>query len=696
MFAILLTLATLTLTTDARLIKSLPKIEPSTWNRYDCEFWAKFSPIHHSLASGDVSPVFAAEQFNFLLTEFLKSKDDLTEEAKEFFAHNPEAQNNLESARKLKNHLKKRSKQTEATLEDKAKAKQGLRHYNFLLKKKKESEAESEVKRHEKAFKKNFHKYAKEITNNTFGQPNVSPTFTKEEANLFYRERYSTPKEINLTNLSWFPTVTSPSIPYNLDPYRPRDIREALYKKSPSSSPGDDEILYGFLAKMPSTHHFLSTIFTKLRDISSAPPVWGSSKIILLHKGGNTSDPSQFRMISLTANVGKLYHSLESSRTMDFMIKNHYLDPTAQKAYIEGINGCVEHIQVVQEVIRHSRLSNHTAHMTWFDLTDAFGSVPHALIQHVLSYYNLPPQIISYIQDIYTKLKGRVATKDWESDYFTFMKGIFQGDPYSGTIFLIVFNPLIEHIKKFKDSQGYNLNGTRIITTPFADDFNIISKHIVKHQKLISDIEEKATSMGLTFKPSKCRSLSVVSGKPKVKPFYLKSTLENSTTPVLVNSVITHPHKFLGSVITPTCSPQDYFREMKQKMEEKLSNIDKAKCRGEYKLAVYERYALPSMRYHLSVHNLHKVHLDALDMLVKTYIKKWLNIPSRGVSDIGLFHPYMLNIKQPSTMYIVHGGPRWQSHQHEDEGRPRCKCCSPVPSAKRISVVKEIFHSCDM
>ena len=65
-----------------------------------------------------------------------------------------------------------------------------------------------------------------------------------------------------------------------------------------------------------------------------------------------------------------------------------------------------------------------------------------------------------------------------------------------------------------------------------------------------------------------------------------------------------------------------------------------------------ERYALPSTRYNLSVHNLHKAHLESLDILVKAYIKKWLNIPSRGVSDIDLFHPYMLNIKQPSTLYL--------------------------------------------
>ena len=181
----------------------------------------------------------------------------------------------------------------------------------------------------------------------------------------------------------------------------------------------------------------------------------------------------------------------------------------------------------------------------------------------------------------------------------------------SGTIFLIVFNPLIEHIKKFRDSQGYNLNGTKIIPTRFADDFNIISNNIKKHQKLLTDIQEKVTSMGFKFKPSKCSTLSIVSGKPQKKPVYLKSTSENITTSVFVDSVITHPHKFFGSAITPSCSLQDYFNVMKSEMEEKVCNIDNAKCRVEHKLG----------GYHLSVHNLHKVHLESLDMFVKTYIK---------------------------------------------------------------------------
>ena len=57
------------------------------------------------------------------------------------------------------------------------------------------------------------------------------------------------------------------------------------------------------------------------------------------------------------------------------------------------------------------------------------------------------------------------------------------------------------------------------------------------------------------------------------------------------------------------------------------------------------------MRYHLSVHDVHKTHLDKLDSPAKHYLKKWLNMPSRGASDIAIFHPYLLNIKTPSQLY---------------------------------------------
>ena len=132
------------------------------------------------------------------------------------------------------------------------------------------------------------------------------------------------------------------------------------------------------------------------------------------------------------------------------MVSNKYLDPTAQKAYIEGINGSVEHVTVIQEIIQHAKLNHKTVHLTWFDLEDAFGSVSHMLIPHVMNHYFIPTQISNYITNMYSKLVGKVHTKSWESEVFRFLKGVFQGDCFSGIIFLIVFNPIVEYIKKHK------------------------------------------------------------------------------------------------------------------------------------------------------------------------------------------------------------------------------------------------------
>ena len=52
-----------------------------------------------------------------------------------------------------------------------------------------------------------------------------------------------------------------------------------------------------------------------------------------------------------------------------------------------------------------------------------------------------------------------------------------------------------------------------VLTTPFADDFDLISSNLTRHQKLQSEVQMKAESMGLTFKPSKCRSLSIKGGR---------------------------------------------------------------------------------------------------------------------------------------------------------------------------------------
>ena len=101
-----------------------------------------------------------------------------------------------------------------------------------------------------------------------------------------------------------------------------------------------------------------------------------------------------------------------------------------------------------------------------------------------------------------------------------------------------------------------------------------------------------------------------------------------------------------------TNTAHDHLAFLKEKFTTKLENLDKTLVRTEFKMAIYTRYALPALRYHLTVHTVHKCHLEELDLLAQRYLKKWLGIPSRGCTSAGIFSPLLLGVKPVSQVYL--------------------------------------------
>ena len=133
--------------------------------------------------------------------------------------------------------------------------------------------------------------------------------------------------------------------------------------------------------------------------------------------------------------------------------------------------------------------------------------------------------------------------------------------------------------------------------------------------------------------------------KPSEIHFTLSDPVNNNK--VELKTLVEEPHKFLGQILTFKNSSKDHFEFLKKILENKLTNLESACVRNEYKVATYDRYLLPSLRYHFSVHNVHKTHLSQLDMLANKYLKKWIGIPVRGCTNLSIFHPHLMNIKTP-------------------------------------------------
>ena len=69
--------------------------------------------------------------------------------------------------------------------------------------------------------------------------------------------------------------------------------------------------------------------------------------------------------------------------------------------------------------------------LTFFDLEDAFKSVPHSLIDLAMERKTVPPVIRKYFHNLYTTSTAVVETNSWRSNEFKLKCGVFHGDPIS-------------------------------------------------------------------------------------------------------------------------------------------------------------------------------------------------------------------------------------------------------------------------
>ena len=149
--------------------------------------------------------------------------------------------------------------------------------------------------------------------------------------------------------------------------------------------------------------------------------------------------------------------------------------------------------------------------------------------------------------------------------------------------------------------------------------------------------------MNLKFKPAKCKSFSIVSGKPNSIQFTLND--------VAMDTIEKEPHKFLGSQITFSGKQEHTFKYIHDHFLCRLKRIDSTLIRGEYKIRIMKDYLLPACRFILSVHELSSTNLDKIEALCHRYAKSWLGLPKCATPGV-LHRPVFLDIPSVRSLYL--------------------------------------------
>ena len=585
-------------------------------------------------------------KFTLFLREFLRSYDPLFIDGRaQALPTKKKVQSPgwklLNKAKERKNELRKEAFRTGASEATRKEWRSAVKVISNLKKKKRKEEDHKSKRYQENAFHKNFFSFAKDTVLGVFGVKKSQPEFGRDEANIHLQSTYG--RRTEKGKCDWFTELPRDkfNIPFNEVNITGAHVRQVLAKTKKTSAPGPDGIPFGVLFKLEAVHEMLAAMFNKCIQLGTCPSYWCESKVVLCHKKGSLKEFSNYRMIALGSCIGKTLNLIVAKRLTGYLVANNLIDSRIQKGFLHDISGCLEHIEVLNSVMREAKLKKITLHVTWLDLRDAFGSIPASLTIASLVRYKVPTSIIAYVQSILTRNTGMVVTSKWSSDIFRFENGLPQGNPISPILFLAAFNVLLEKITAEFTKYSFKLDEHQICQLAYCDDLVLLSKDKRGLQKMLNMTNACASEMGLAFRPDKCRVMSISSGCNKRVEFKIADKL--------IPSVLDTDVTFLGHRIFVEKTASSTYESVKATIAVKLENIDKSKIRQEYKVKIFKEYLLPSLRFLLITHDISATNLKHLDALETKYLKKWTGL-AHSANTVVLRSKHFLDIKSFSDL----------------------------------------------
>ncbi|CAI2353191.1 unnamed protein product [Caenorhabditis sp. 36 PRJEB53466] len=313
--------------------------------------------------------------------------------------------------------------------------------------------------------------------------------------------------------------------------------------------------------------------------------------------------------------IYKLYSSLWNRRIRS--VKG--VMSKCQRGFQER-EGCNESIGILRTAIDVAKGRKKNLSVAWLDLTNAFGSVPHELIEHTLKKYGFPEEIVHVIKDMYNGASIRVKSKNEKSNQIKLNSGVKQGDPISPTLFNMCLEGVIR--KHLDTSLGHKCLKTKVKILAFADDMAILSDSKKQLQEELARMDDDCTPLKLIFKPSKCASLIIEKGKVRPEAqIMLKGESIRNLSPK-------GTYKYLG--VQTGVETRISELELLTKVTKELEKVNTSDLTPPQKLDCVKAFVLPKLTYMYANSVPKMTELGQFANMTMRAVKVMHSIPVRG------------------------------------------------------------------
>lgn len=281
------------------------------------------------------------------------------------------------------------------------------------------------------------------------------------------------------------------------------EVEHVINSLKKNKAPGPDQItnemiIYGD----QELSRKIGCIFNRILLEQYIPKQWKSSKIILLHKKGPKHDIKNYRPISLSSIMYKLFAKIIQLRFKKIQDENQ---PEEQAGFRPSYS-TMDHLHSVNLLLEKGNEYNVNIYLALIDYSKAFDSIKQSSILEGLDIMlQVDPIYINIISHLYNENKAYISLER-DGQLFEIKRGTKQGCPLSPDFFNNVLEMIFRGLNW--ENLGVEINGTKLNNLRFADDVVLIASSKEELETMIIELSAESVKHGLSMNYNKTKILT--------------------------------------------------------------------------------------------------------------------------------------------------------------------------------------------